>query len=115
MSSSEESTPSSPFTASLACTMTSPTTTTVGSLVRSAAASGCERLAAALLAPGSKRYPEPLTVTSRTGFAGSASIFVRIRRTCSVTVASACHSADEPHTARNSCSRENVRPALPAK
>lgn len=49
-----------------------------------------------------KRYPTPRTVWSQRGTSGFRSILVRSRRTCSVTVASCCHSTLECHTSRSS-------------
>src|SRR3546814_8505685 len=45
---------------------------------------------------------------SHRGLSGSASTFLRMRRTCSVTVASSCHSPEDSHTWRSSRSRLNT-------
>ena len=58
---------------------------------------------------GSNEYPTPRTVRMRCGLSRSGSIFSRIRRTCSVTVAGSCHSNADDHTRSRSCAREYTR------
>ena len=82
----------------------------LGALAAELTADGCTVLIADSGEAALQRLDlvSPDAVVLHRGFSGSDSILLRMRRTCTVTVAGSCQSGDDCHTSLSRSARENT-------